>query len=68
MARALGDRDLFDLLGFLASAGDWSVLYALAGKGGKLTREQVRRMYDGPLFYELERERQAARSSASVPA
>ncbi|WP_437481572.1 caleosin family protein [Sorangium sp. So ce1014] len=68
VARALGDRDLGDVLGFLASAGEWSVLYALAGKGGKLTREQLRRMYDGTLFYELEQERQAARSSGSAAA
>ncbi|WP_437333801.1 caleosin family protein [Sorangium sp. So ce394] len=68
VARTLGDRDLLDVFGFLASAGEWGVLYALAGKGGKLTREQLRRMYDGTLFYELEREKQAARTSASAPA
>ncbi|WP_437722785.1 caleosin family protein [Sorangium sp. So ce861] len=68
VARTLGDRDLFDVFGFLASAGEWAVLYALAGEGGKLTREQLRRMYDGTLFYELEREKQAARRSASAPA
>ncbi|AUX36731.1 MULTISPECIES: caleosin family protein [Sorangium] len=68
VARTLGDRDLLDVFGFLASAGEWAVLYALAGKGGKLTREQLRRMYDGTLFYELERETHAARRSASAPA
>ncbi|WP_437966269.1 caleosin family protein [Sorangium sp. So ce260] len=68
VARTLGDRDLLDVFGFLASAGEWAVLYALAGKGGKLTREQLRRMYDGTLFYELEREQQAARRSASAAA
>ncbi|MGK3985169.1 caleosin family protein [Sorangium sp. So ce136] len=68
VARTLGDRDLLDVFGFLASAGEWTVLYALAGKGGKLTREQLRRMYDGTLFYELEREKQAARTDRRVPA
>ncbi|KYF67673.1 caleosin family protein [Sorangium cellulosum] len=68
VARTLGDRDFLDVLGFLASAGEWAVLYALAGKGGKLTREQLRRMYDGTLFYELEREKQAARSAGGAPA
>ncbi|AUX47274.1 uncharacterized protein SOCE26_087920 [Sorangium cellulosum] len=64
VARTLGDRDMLDVFGFLASAGEWTVLYALAGRGGKLTREQLRRMYDGTLFYELERETQAARGEA----
>ncbi len=60
-ARTWGDRDFLDVFGFLASAGEWGLLYVLAGKQGKLTREQLRRMYDGSLFYDLEREAQAAR-------
>jgi peroxygenase len=39
---------------------EWSILYVLArDKDGYLSREAIRRMYDGSLFEYLERRRHA---------
>ncbi|KAG2449015.1 hypothetical protein HYH02_005769 [Chlamydomonas schloesseri] len=47
-----GQANLGDLLGTLASAGEWAMTWALlCDSGGVLRREDMRGMYDGTAFY-----------------
>ncbi|XP_051218224.1 peroxygenase-like [Lolium perenne] len=55
-----GCREAFDFFGWVAMKLEWSILYVLArDKDGYLSREAIRRMYDGSLFEYLERQRHA---------
>nr|AAQ74237.1 caleosin 1 [Hordeum vulgare]AAQ74238.1 caleosin 1 [Hordeum vulgare] len=53
-----GCREVFDFFGWVAMKLEWSILYALARDDeGYLSREAIRRMYDGSLFEYMERQR-----------
>ncbi|XBJ03124.1 hypothetical protein VPH35_022358 [Triticum aestivum] len=53
-----GSREVFDFVGWVAMKLEWSFLYVLARDDeGYLSREAIRRMYDGSLFEYMERQR-----------
>lgn len=53
-----GCREVFDFFGWVAMKLEWSFLYVLARDDeGYLSREAIRRMYDGSLFEYMERQR-----------
>ncbi|KAF7009969.1 hypothetical protein CFC21_024450 [Triticum aestivum] len=53
-----GSREVFDFFGWVAMKLEWSILYVLARDDeGYLSREAIRRMYDGSLFEYMERQR-----------
>ncbi|WVZ86378.1 hypothetical protein U9M48_033168 [Paspalum notatum var. saurae] len=53
-----GFREVFDFFGWFAAKLEWTILYVLArDEEGYLSREAMRRMYDGSLFEYVERQR-----------
>lgn len=53
-ARARGDRDIYDLVGQIASLAEFGLVYLIAAEDGKLDRDTFRSIYDGSLFYRVE--------------
>ena len=45
--------DLFDFFGAMASGGEFSALYLIAAEDGKMSKELMRSLYDGSLFYRV---------------
>ncbi|XP_051218223.1 peroxygenase-like isoform X1 [Lolium perenne] len=55
-----GSREVFDFFGWIAMKLEWTFLYVLArDEEGYLSREAIRRMYDGSLFEYMERQHHA---------
>uniref|UniRef100_A0A0D9VRD2 Caleosin n=2 Tax=Leersia perrieri TaxID=77586 RepID=A0A0D9VRD2_9ORYZ len=55
------NRNMYDFLGWVASAGEWMLLYSVAkDKEGLLQREIVRGAFDGSLFERLEESKESA--------
>ncbi|GJN27069.1 hypothetical protein PR202_gb15054 [Eleusine coracana subsp. coracana] len=53
-----GFREAFDFYGWFAAKLEWTILYVLArDKDGYLSREAMRRVYDGSLFEYVARQR-----------
>ena len=55
--RANAQRDLWDVFGRVASVAEFGLVFLIAGEDGKISRETLRKVYDGSLFYELEKQR-----------
>lgn len=55
--RARGQRDIYDVVGQVVSLFEFALTYAIAGEDGKLSKEALRAIYDGSLFYEVEAKR-----------
>ena len=51
--RTRAQRSVMDLFGQTATTLEFGVLYYLVGQGGKISREDLRRVYDGSLFTRL---------------
>jgi peroxygenase len=51
--RTIEESDYFDFFGFLASGGEFGVLYLVAAQGGKISRDRMYSFYDGTLFYRI---------------
>lgn len=59
--RARGDRDIYDIVGQVASLAEFGLVYLIAAEDGKLSRETMRGIYDGSLFYAVEEMRRGPR-------
>jgi peroxygenase len=57
-------RDFADPCGMMAVYIEWRLLWSMAAKDGKLTKEDVIAQYDGTLFYRLAQERAAKKSTS----
>uniref|UniRef100_A0A1D1ZET5 Putative peroxygenase 5 n=1 Tax=Anthurium amnicola TaxID=1678845 RepID=A0A1D1ZET5_9ARAE len=56
------NRDPKDYTAWIAAYTEWTTLYALCkDKDGLLPKETIRSVYDGSLFYQLEKERNASK-------
>ena len=53
--RANAQRDIWDVFGRVASIAEFGLVFVIAGEDGKISRETLRKVYDGTLFYELEK-------------
>ena len=60
LARLRGQRSVFDVFGITASVLEFGVLYYLVGQGAGISRDDLRRVYDGSLFTALEAKRKAS--------
>ncbi|KAJ3090587.1 hypothetical protein HK102_003252 [Quaeritorhiza haematococci] len=49
-------RNIIDPTGWIASRLEWGTLYLLAAKDGMISKEVIRRQYDGTLFYQVQHE------------
>ncbi|KAF0912568.1 hypothetical protein E2562_015261 [Oryza meyeriana var. granulata] len=55
------NRNMYDFIGWIISAGEWMLLYSVAkDKQGLLQRETVRGVFDGSLFERLEERKKSA--------
>lgn len=52
--RARGDRDIYDLVGQIASLAEFGLVYLIAAERGAISRDTFRAIYDGTLFYQVE--------------
>ncbi len=59
IARWRGDRDLYDFVGQVAAFFEGVLTYMIAAENGKITKDAMRALYDGTLFYEIEARRAA---------
>jgi peroxygenase len=51
------DRNAYDPVGQVAAFFEFVLTYMIAAEGGKITKETLRALYDGSLFYEIEARR-----------
>jgi peroxygenase len=51
--RTWDQADLFDVIGLIASGGEFGLLWVIANENGKISRKRMRGLYDGSLFYEI---------------
>eukprot|EP00823_Brevimastigomonas_motovehiculus_P006364 TRINITY_DN5269_c0_g1_i1.p1 TRINITY_DN5269_c0_g1~~TRINITY_DN5269_c0_g1_i1.p1 ORF type:complete len:217 (-),score=52.55 TRINITY_DN5269_c0_g1_i1:195-773(-) len=49
-------RNANDFYGWFAAKLEWLFLYTMAAQNGKLSKERVKKVYDGTLFYAIEAE------------
>lgn len=49
--RLFKETDLFDLFGSVASGGEFGALFLVAAEQGKISKERMRELYEGELFY-----------------
>ena len=55
-----GNRNVLDVVGWAFQVFLWSYLWLLAAdRNGVLHKEDVRKQYDGTLYYEIEKKRRA---------
>ena len=54
LQRTRAQRNVFDLFGQTATMLEFGILYYLVGRNGRISRESLRKVYDGSLFTELE--------------
>ncbi|CAK9206912.1 hypothetical protein BDL97_15G078600 [Sphagnum fallax] len=60
------NRNAYDPFGSNAANLEWSLAYSLLkDKDGFLTKEAIRGVYDGSIFYEIERKRQQSKMEGS---
>lgn len=67
MERLKVQRKAFDFFGWTASFLEWSVTMWLCSENGKLSKETLKGVYDGSLFYKLEareKDKKAAKKAA----
>ncbi|KAJ3119786.1 hypothetical protein HK101_007122, partial [Irineochytrium annulatum] len=48
-------RNVMDPFGWFANKFEWGTLYLLMQKGGRVEKEDIRRCFDGTLFYHMEK-------------
>ncbi|KAH9830900.1 Caleosin related protein-domain-containing protein [Rhodofomes roseus] len=53
-----GQRVAVDPYGWSAAVFEWGTTYLLIQKGGRISKEDLRRVYDGSLFWEIKARRQ----------
>jgi len=53
-----GQRVAVDPFGWSAAVFEWGTTYLLVQKGGRVSKEDLRRVYDGSLFWEIKARRQ----------
>ncbi len=60
LERTRAQRNVFDIFGQTATMLEFGILYYLVGHDGRISRDNLRKVYDGSLFIDLEAARQAA--------
>ncbi|ORX94579.1 Caleosin-domain-containing protein [Basidiobolus meristosporus CBS 931.73] len=59
-----GARNAGDPFGWSAAFFEWGALYLLVQTDGLIHKEQIRKMYDGSLFYDIAQQRREAKSGS----